>query len=97
MSDRAANVAQERHWLSFLRGRLSIQYLARLVDLEIERRVRAFPAVLVVGPRACGKTTSAARIAGSVTRLDQPGTAAAFRADPDSALTIRDEPALLDE
>ena len=74
-----------------------MEYLPRLVDDELERRCAVFPAVLIVGPRASGKTTSAARRSASITRLDEPGVAAAFRADPDAALRTRPEPALLDE
>ncbi|MFM7534991.1 MAG: ATP-binding protein [Acidimicrobiales bacterium] len=74
-----------------------MEYVPRLVDAELERLLGAFPAVVVVGPRACGKTTTAARRAASVMRLDQPATAASVRADPDEALRSRAEPALLDE
>ena len=74
-----------------------MEYLPRLIDEELERRCAVFPAVLLVGPRASGKTTSAARKSASVTRLDEPGVAAVFRADPDAALRTRLEPALLDE
>jgi uncharacterized protein len=56
-----------------------------------------FRAVLVVGPRACGKTTTSKRIAASTSRLDEPSTAAVFRADPDAALAVRASPILLDE
>ncbi len=55
------------------------------------------PAVLLVGPRATGKTTTAARHARTVVRLDEPGEAVAFRADPDAALRQFPEPVLLDE
>ncbi|WP_243407957.1 ATP-binding protein, partial [Frankia canadensis] len=55
------------------------------------------PAVLIVGPRAAGKTTTAARHARSVVRLDEPAEAVAFRADPDAALRQFPEPVLLDE
>src|SRR5207247_2563216 len=53
--------------------------------------------ILVVGPRATGKTTTAARHAATVVRLDQPAEAAAFQADPDAALRGLEEPVLLDE
>lgn len=55
-----------------------------------------FPAVLVVGPRACGKTTTALRHARSVIRLDRESEAVAVRADPDGALDMP-RPLLIDE
>jgi predicted AAA+ superfamily ATPase len=55
------------------------------------------PAVLIVGPRAAGKTTTAARHAATLVRLDRPAEAAAFHADPDAALASIDEPVVLDE
>lgn len=56
-----------------------------------------FPAVLINGPRATGKTTTARQIAATEVRLDRSAQAAAFRADPDAALRDRPEPVLLDE
>jgi uncharacterized protein len=55
------------------------------------------PALLLVGPRATGKTTTAIRHAVTVVRLDHPAEATAFRADPDAALRGLPEPVLLDE
>jgi hypothetical protein len=57
----------------------------------------AFPAVLVTGPRAAGKTSTAIRHVADVARLDLPDTAAIFRADPDVALRSYSEPLLIDE
>src|SRR5262245_28725703 len=71
-------------------------YIPRLVDGLIEELLAGFPAVLVVGPRACGKTTTAARHARTIVRLDREAEAAAVRADPDGALDIA-RPVLLDE
>lgn len=71
-------------------------YVPRLVDFLLEEYLAELPAVMVVGPRACGKTTTAARLAGGIVRLDSDD-AAAFRASPDAALRGRDEPVLLDE
>ncbi len=51
----------------------------------------------MTGPRATGKTTSGARLARTVVRLDRPAEAAAFLADPDVALGALSEPVLLDE
>ena len=54
-------------------------------------------AVLVVGPRAAGKTTSCERHARTVIRLGEKAVADAFRAGPSSILSGRDEPVLVDE
>ena len=72
-------------------------YKPRSIDSMLADLLTTFPAVLVNGPRAAGKTTSARQHAATVVRLDQPAQAAAFRADPDGALRDRVEPILLDE
>lgn len=72
-------------------------YRPRLADQQISTLLKQFPAVLINGPRAAGKTTTALRHAAQVVRLDQPTQAAAFEADPDAALRNRPEPLLLDE
>ncbi|HET6551419.1 MAG TPA: DUF4143 domain-containing protein [Solirubrobacter sp.] len=65
----------------------------RLLD-ELRAQV---PAVMVTGPRASGKTTTAIRRAATVVRLDVEAQATAFRADADAALRALEEPVLLDE
>ncbi len=72
-------------------------YKPRLADGALVETLSYSPAVLLNGPRACGKTTTAINHAEEVVRLDEPRSAAAFRADPDAALRERDEPVLLDE
>ena len=57
----------------------------------------AHPAVMVLGPRACGKTTTAARTAASEVRLSSERVATAVRADPGSALEGLATPVLIDE
>ncbi len=73
------------------------EYRRRLVDDLIERLLPELPALFIVGPRATGKTTTAARYARTVVRLDREAEAIAFRADPDSALRGLPEPVLFDE
>ena len=34
----------------------SVEYASRVADGVLERRLRSAPAVLIEGPRACGKT-----------------------------------------
>jgi predicted AAA+ superfamily ATPase len=72
-------------------------YQPRLVDKAVSELLKELPALFLVGPRATGKTTTAARYARSIVRLDREAEAAAFRADPDAALRGLDEPILLDE
>ena len=72
--------------------------LPRLIDAELRACADAHPVTLVAGPRACGKTTAAQRIAAAAVRLDRPDEAKAFRADPAAALrAIAARPLLLDE
>ncbi len=73
------------------------EYRPRLIDGLIAELLVELPAVMVTGPRAAGKTTTAARHAASIVRLDRPAEAAVFRADPDVALEGHEEPLLLDE
>lgn len=73
------------------------EYLPRVVDALLQRRMAHHPAILLVGPRATGKTTTAAKLARTIVRLDEPAQAAVMRADPDAALRDRLEPILIDE
>lgn len=73
-------------------------YTGRLTDPLLVEMLHDHPAVLITGPRACGKTTSAMRLAAVTVRLDVPAQAAAFEADPDAALRVLAEtPILIDE
>ena len=72
-------------------------YVPRLLDATLEALLAALPAVMVVGPRGCGKTTSARRLVRSVVRLDREREAAPFRDDPDDLLRSLEPPVLLDE
>lgn len=78
-------------------GRVDGTYVARLADAQLESLIRQASAVMVVGPRASGKTTTARRLVVEVVHLDDPTVAATFRADPDAALRRVREPVLLDE
>ncbi|MGO1053221.1 ATP-binding protein [Crossiella sp. CA198] len=72
-------------------------YQPRLVDGLLARRLIHHPAVLLVGPRATGKTTTAAQLARSELRLDDRAQAVAVEADADAALRGLAEPVLIDE
>jgi uncharacterized protein len=49
---------------------MSRSYLPRLVDDQLTRGLRSAGAVVLEGPKACGKTTTAGEQAASVVRLD---------------------------
>lgn len=72
-------------------------YRLRLVDLLLDDLLTELPAIMIVGARAAGKTTTIARRAATVVRLNVPAEAASFEADPDAALRGLEEPVLLDE
>ena len=57
----------------------------------------AFPALWVVGPRGCGKSTSMSRFADAVLDLSEPGDRLAAREDPDGALSYSGGTLLVDE
>jgi uncharacterized protein len=75
----------------------AVPYRSRLVDQLLDELAGQLPALLIVGPRATGKTTSLSRRAATVVRLDAGAQATAFAADPDAALRGLEEPVLLDE
>ena len=74
-----------------------IPYRTRVVDTFLDELLTQLPALLVTGPRAAGKTTTVTRRAETVVRLDREAEAAAFAADPDTALRGLAEPVLFDE
>ena len=74
-----------------------MKYQGRLADDRLHQLLADFPAVMINGPRAAGKTTTARQVAAETVSLDSPADSAAFKADPDDALRGRREPLLLDE
>ena len=72
-------------------------YHPRLVEPLLQELSEELSALVVVGPRAVGKTTTTTRRSATMVRLDVPAEAAAFEADSDAALRGLAEPVLLDE
>jgi predicted AAA+ superfamily ATPase len=72
-------------------------YTPRLVDRRLRELFDELPALLITGPRATGKTTTAERLARTIVRLDREAEAGPFRDDPDVMLRSLPEPILLDE
>jgi predicted AAA+ superfamily ATPase len=73
------------------------RYVPRLVDAEVETRLRAAGAVLLEGPRACGKTESGRHHARSEVRLDTDRNARETAALDAGLVLDGSTPRLLDE
>jgi len=72
-------------------------YLPRVVDAQLERMLRTAPAVVVEGPRACGKTWTGRRFTTSEVRFDElDATRLRLEIEPASFLAGA-TPRLLDE
>lgn len=75
-------------------------YLPRIVDNELADRLEAVGAVLIAGPKWCGKTTTAEQQAKSVLKLQDPDKTKAYLKTAEikpSLLLNGDNPRLIDE
>lgn len=74
-----------------------VAYRPRVADHELERRRRTAGAILIEGPKACGKTATATQVARTVVRFDQdPAARAMVTLDP-ASLFSGEVPILFDE
>jgi hypothetical protein len=71
-------------------------YVSRLVEKEIEKKLRTSGAVVVAGPKFCGKTTTCMRYQKSFVKLNTKQSIALAKLDPKSVL-IGENPRLIDE
>jgi predicted AAA+ superfamily ATPase len=69
----------------------------RVADGELARRMRASGAVLIDGPKACGKTETAKRVAATVFRLDVEASVRTAVSVAPETLFGRQHPVLFDE
>ena len=77
-----------------------MEYYQRIADNILKERLQAFGAVLIEGPKWCGKTTTALQQANSVIRLQDPDMRAAYLATAQarpSNLLKGETPRLIDE
>jgi uncharacterized protein len=76
---------------------LAFEYRPRIADAELADRLAAIGAVVIEGPRGCGKTATGLQVAASAVRLDIDDEArAAGLLDP-ALLLDGDQPRLIDE
>ncbi len=72
-------------------------YQPRIVDRELAERLQATGAVVIEGPRACGKTTTAQQIAASEVRLDVDDVARRLASLEPARVLVGNVPRLIDE
>ena len=72
-------------------------YTPRVVDAQVGRRLQMLPTVLIEGPRGCGKTTTARRLANSEVLLDLDANARSHAAHGTLPLADGPFPLLIDE
>ena len=75
-------------------------YLPRIVDSELDLRLEAFGATLIVGPKWCGKTTTGEQKAKSILRMQDPDRREGYLATAGtkpSLLLKGENPRLIDE
>jgi len=77
-----------------------MKYLPRVLDSELDLRLRSVGATLIVGPKWCGKTTTAKQKAASVLEMQDPDLQEGYLklADTKPSLLLQgDKPRLIDE
>lgn len=77
-----------------------MKYLERIGDEELKRKLRSSAAVLIEGPKWCGKTSMGAQVAKSIVYIQDPDKRSMYRkmADTQPSLLLEgDTPHMVDE
>lgn len=76
---------------------MPMSYVTRIVENEIIAKLKASGAVLIRGPKACGKTETALQLTSSVLRVDQDEQVPYLMDVDPKRLLLGDTPRLIDE
>lgn len=77
-----------------------MEYLNRMADIQLRERLNAFGAVLIEGPKWCGKTTTAEQAAASVIKMQDTSMREQYlttAASNPALLLVGKNPRLIDE
>lgn len=72
-------------------------YVHRITDRELAAHMKVMGAVLIEGPKACGKTATASQVANSIVRFDEDESARSLITLDPAALFAGEPPVLFDE
>lgn len=76
---------------------MNSQYIKRITDTELERKLSLSGALLIRGPKACGKTASAMQFASSVVTFDRDEQVPLLMETDPQRLLMGKTPRLIDE
>lgn len=76
---------------------LNMEYIKRISDIELQRKLEASGAVLIRGAKACGKTESAKQLAKSIIHIDRDEQVQLLFDTAPKRLLMGETPRLIDE
>ena len=74
-----------------------MQYIRRIIEDDLLEKMAASGAVLIKGPKSCGKTETAKQYANSILKMDRDPQVSAMMATNPQLLLEGDTPRLIDE
>ena len=74
-----------------------MSYKSRLIEEELTRKLDASGALLIRGPKSCGKTETAKQFAHSILQVDQDEQIPLFMSTDPKRLLLGNTPRLIDE